>query len=146
VTAAGAAPAAAGAVILFDLLAARLLFTATEAGVWILGRPLDWECSMRRIGLLCPTCGMTRSMVLAIHGEWTSAWHVAPGGPLVVAGMLILAGALLGLGWLDRAGRNGEALVLRNSILRGSLGYAAVTCAIWMVAWAVRFSMAWPGR
>ena len=141
-----AAPAAAGAVILFDALAARLLLSADEAGVSFLGRPLDWQCSLRRVGLLCPTCGLTRSAVLALHGQWARAWRVAPGGPVFTAGLLGLAIALLLLAALERWGFAPLDGRLRRSIRGGGLAYAAVAVAVWIGGWAVSFAAAWPGR
>ena len=86
----------AGAIILLDAVAARLALTADDTGVYVFGHPIAWECALRRIGLPCPTCGMTRSVVMALHGEIARAWHTAPGGPVLAAGSLMAAVALLG--------------------------------------------------
>ena len=88
---------AAGVLILLDAIAARVVLTADEACVYVFGHAIAWECAWRRAGLPCPTCGMTRSVVMALHGEIGRAWHVAPGGPVLAAGLLAVAAALLGL-------------------------------------------------
>lgn len=139
-------PAAVGAVILFDALGARLTLGADEASVWFLGRPLDWQCSLRRAGLPCPTCGLTRSVVLALHGQWARSWRVAPGGPVFTAGLLGLAIALLLSAILERWSLPPLAGRFRRSIRRGGLAYAAAALAVWIGGWAVSFAAAWPGR
>lgn len=131
--------------ILLDALAARLLLGANEATVTFLARPLTWQCSLRRLGLPCPTCGMTRSMVLALHGEWVRAWQVAPGGPVLTAGLLAVATALLLLAMLEQFDLRGLAGGLRLSIRRGGLVYACFACIVWIGGWAFRFAAAWPG-
>jgi len=145
VTGGSAAPAAAGAVILLDALAARLALGASETGVSILGRPVAWQCSLRRVGLPCLTCGMTRSVVLALHGQWARAWQVAPGGPVLTAGLLALAVALLLLAVLERWNWPKLAAGVRRLIRRGGLAYAAAAVVVWFAGWAVSFAAAWPG-
>lgn len=53
------------------------------------------HCVLR--GLLgekaCPGCGLTRSVVLVLHGGWGEAWDVHPAGFLVAA--LCLAGLIV---------------------------------------------------
>lgn len=125
----------AGAIMLLDALAARLALTADEARVYVLGHPITWECAMRRMGLPCPTCGMTRSVVLALHGEIARAWHVAPGGPVLAAGVLTMALVLLVSrfrcapwpGWVRASG----------------MVYAAAATLIWLGGWAAQFAQAW---
>jgi hypothetical protein len=120
--------------VLVDALAARLILTADAARVYVLGRPIEWECAMRRVGLPCPTCGMTRSIVMALHGDVAQAWKMAPGGPVLLAGSLLAAiilliSALRGAP-LPRWVRTGGAL------------YAAAAVAIWLGGWAEQFRLA----
>jgi hypothetical protein len=122
--------AAIGAVILLDALAARLLLSADENHVYFLGRALNWVCAFReKFGLPCPTCGMTRSMVLALHGDFLTAWTVAPGGPVLLAGLVAIGCALL-LAAFTR--------VRGAAILRGSAVYGSVAIAIWLGGWVSR--------
>jgi hypothetical protein len=84
-----------GAALVASLVVVRSLASATESTVFWMGRELHWECSFRRqFGIPCPTCGMTRSVLLTLHGSWRSALEVNPGGLLLVLGVLMLAAAL----------------------------------------------------
>src|SRR5580658_2275165 len=102
-----------GSVILADALAARCLLRADEEHVFVLGQPIAWVCALRaHFGLPCPTCGLTRSVVMSLHGEFARAWRMAPAGPVVVVGMIAFAFALLALAWLQGASAPGwEAYV-----------------------------------
>jgi hypothetical protein len=101
---------------------------------------------MRRIGLLCPTCGMTRSVVLALHGEFARAWQMAPAGPVVVAGLLAAAICLLALAALRRLGETDAAAAAGRWIRRGGLAYAGAAAILWIGGWAVRLAVMWPGQ
>lgn len=125
----------AGAIMLLDALAARLALTADDARVYVFGRPIAWECALRRIGLPCPTCGMTRSVVLALDGEIARAWHVAPGGPVLAAGVLAMALVLL----VSRFRRAPWPSWVRA----GGVAYAAAATLIWLGGWAAQFAQAW---
>jgi hypothetical protein len=130
------AAASVGAVIWLDALLVRLLFHADETAVWMLGRKIPWVCSMRTVfGLPCPTCGMTRSMILSLQGEFRSAWQVAPGGLAATVGLLIFATALLAAavagwrGWFRPLGK-------------AALVYGAGTMAVWLGGWIFHFTAA----
>ena len=129
-------PAAAisGVIILLDALAARLALAADDVRVYIFGHQIGWECAMRRAGLPCPTCGLTRSIVMALHGEFTRAWHMAPGGPVLLAGALLAGAALLLQGV-----RGGTA---PRWVRGGALVYATAAAAIWLGGWAEQFHRA----
>jgi hypothetical protein len=125
----------AGAIILLDAAMARVALTADDIGVSVFGHRIPWECSLRRIGLPCPTCGMTRSVVMALHGEIGRAWHVAPGGPVLAAGSLILAVALLGSPFRRAAAP--------RWLRAGGVVYGAAAMLIWLGGWAAQFARAW---
>lgn len=57
-------------------------------------------------GMPCPGCGLTRAVVLAMHGDLTGSLYFHPLGLLFVIGALILA-AVDGYGWW-RSRRPGE--------------------------------------
>src|SRR5580704_19484056 len=94
-----------GCVTLADALAARWLLRADEQHVFVLGRPIAWVCTLRsRYGLPCPTCGLTRSVVMSLHGEFAAAWRMAPVGPVALFGMIAFALAMLVLALSQWAG------------------------------------------
>ena len=140
------AKTAVGALIAADLLVLRLLVSGDENGVTVAGRPLDWVCAFRRqTGLPCPTCGMTRAAMLALHGEWWRAWRMSPGGAALMAGLAAAAMVLLGLSvveWLGNA-KTGRA---ENSLRLAALVYAGGAAAVWLGGWMVQVAAAWPGH
>jgi hypothetical protein len=135
-----------GAVLLVHLAAVRFLLTADAARVYFLGRPLDWACSFHaRFGLPCPTCGMTRSVVMMLHGHPADAWRLAPGGPVAVFlafGFGVSLIALAVLRWLANPAADQVVVNLR----RWSPRFAAAGVALWTTGWAVQFAAAWTGR
>ncbi|MBD0020553.1 DUF2752 domain-containing protein [Gordonia pseudamarae] len=49
-------------------------------------------CPFRMMtGLSCPGCGLTRSWVYAVHGDWAAAFGANVFGPLLIAAVVILA-------------------------------------------------------
>jgi hypothetical protein len=139
----GLAAGTAGLIVIADELAARLSLRADESAVYIWGRPTGWACGFRsRFGLPCPTCGLTRSIVLSLHGELGRAWAVAPAGPVVVCGLVALALAMFSLA-IAQAARSGKAEARARSAIRyGTLVYAAAAVIVWIGGWAASFTAA----
>ena len=139
----GLAPAAAGAAILSQLAVLRLALDADATSVRFLGRALDWRCAMRsELGLPCPACGMTRSVVLSLHGRLAEAWDIAPGGPPVVLGLAIVALALLWLGWTQRRWQPPTGVRVARWIRRGVLAYMGAATVVWLAGWAAALAAA----
>jgi hypothetical protein len=142
---------AIGLVIWADALAARWLLRADEEHVFVLGQPIAWVCAFRdRFGLPCPTCGLTRSVVMSVHGEFARAWRMAPAGPVVVTGMVAFATAMLALAWVQGLPQGGPAprweAVMRVWIRKCAAIYAAGVLAAWLGGWAVSFQSALAAR
>jgi hypothetical protein len=136
-----------GCVTLADALAARWLLRADEEHVFVLGRPIEWVCALRsRFGLPCPTCGLTRSVVMSLHGEFARAWRMAPVGPVAVIGLLAFAIAMLALAWLQwtRPWLKTPKWEVRARVCirRGVAIYAVVALVAWLGGWAVSFRAA----
>jgi Protein of unknown function (DUF2752) len=127
-----------GVIVLLDAVAAGFALTADDTRVYVFGHAIPWECSMRRAGLPCPTCGMTRSLVMTLHGQFGRAWHMAPGGPVLLAGALLAAAVLL------VSAARGAALP--RWIKTGGVVYAAAAVLIWLGGWAGQFSRALQAR
>jgi len=120
-----------GSVIWLDALLIRLLLQANEDAVFFLGRKIEWVCGLRaRYGLPCPTCGLTRSVILTLHGELTRAWMVNPSGPVFAFGLLAAGTILLLLPLYP-----GFRLTFR----RAALAYSAAAIVFWLAEWVVRF-------
>jgi hypothetical protein len=137
-------PAFAIAFVTFaDLAAGRALLRADEARVYLAGRALDLRCAFREAtGLPCPTCGLSRSIVMSLHGDFARAWRMAPAGPAAVAGVALFAAAMLGLTFLQALGGARQASDARVWIRRGALAYAAALIAIWAGGWLNAFATA----
>src|ERR1700678_915526 len=140
-----------GCVTLADALAARWLLRADEEHVFVLGRPIEWVCALRsRFGLPCPTCGLTRSVVMSLHGEFGRAWRMAPVGPVAVIGLVAFAIAMLALAWLQWAPQGVVAprreAGARVWIRKGAAIYAMGALVVWLGGWAVSFQAALAAR
>ena len=144
-----------GCVTLADALAGRWMLRADEEHVFVLGRPIEWMCALRsRFGLPCPTCGLTRSVVMSLHGEFARAWQVAPVGPVAVIGLLAFAISMVVLAWLQwmpqRVPRWADAVKweagARVWIRKGAAIYAVGALAVWLGGWAVSFQAALAAR
>jgi hypothetical protein len=109
------------AAILAGLALAWLVAGATPEYVSVLGHPLMLGCGMKTLfGIPCPGCGMTRSVVMTLHGHLASALAVNPVGPVFLAGVLLLVASLF-------TGR----------MWRSTGYYALATAALLVVNWVV---------
>lgn len=136
-----------GSVILADALVARWLLRADEERVFVLGRPIAWVCALRsRFGLPCPTCGLTRSVVMSLHGEFARAWRMAPVGPVLVVGLLAFGMTLLGLAYFQWTGVSQRETQAKTWIRKGAMIYAAGALAVWLGGWVVSFESALAAR
>ena len=128
----------AGAGVLASLALTRLAASADEAAVSFAGRGLPWLCPLRSLfGLPCPTCGMTRSVVLSLHGEWGRAAALNPAGPLLVFGLLALGLLLLLAACSPRASRRraSTGAALPRAALIGVYAYGCLTGVVLLVHW-----------
>lgn len=133
----------AGCAVFLQGALVRLFLSADAGRVYFLGRPILWECALRsKYGLPCPTCGMTRSVVLALQGDWTAAWLLAPGGVAAVLGMMLLlcvAWALALAQWRREA--KWEAVVWIG-IRRWAPLYGVGAAVVWLAGWVWQFHAA----
>lgn len=90
------APGLSGALVLLLLGILRALASVRDGRVLVAGRELEWECWFRRLfDFPCPNCGLTRSVLLTLHGHSGAAWQMNPAGLLLVCGLVLLALALI---------------------------------------------------
>jgi uncharacterized protein DUF2752 len=127
----GFAAGVIAAVILVELAAARLALSADRGHVYLLDKTeIRAVCLFKqRFGIPCPTCGITRSVVLTLHGHTGPAWQLNPGGPIAVLSALYLSGAMLVLGFWQWTGRDNAAAAARRRIR-----FSTVTLGIVLVA------------
>jgi hypothetical protein len=82
----------AGILLFLALVVLRVAAWANASQVWLFGRQLHWGCWFKEhFGLPCPTCGMTRSVILTMHGDFHNAFLLNPAGPILIAGLILVA-------------------------------------------------------
>jgi len=82
----------AGIFLFLGLILLRVAAWADASQVWLFGRQLNWGCWFKEhYGFPCPTCGMTRSVILTMHGDFNNAFLLNPAGPFLIAGLLLVA-------------------------------------------------------
>ena len=132
----GAAAGTVGALLALQVALAGALGSATTESVSFAGRELHWGCSFREwFGIPCPNCGMTRSVLLSLHGQITEAASLNPAGPLLVLGLLLFSASMFFLMAYERRHAGAALVRVRTAITRGSLAYAAMMLAVWMGHW-----------
>lgn len=133
---AGFAATVLGAMMLLELLAISVAFTADSDFVYFFGRRITVACAARqRYGVPCPTCGLTRGFVLTVHGRLGEAWRLSPTGPLAVGGILGMSMVLLIFASLERRRTPAQLAGIRRWVQTGALAYAGMATLIWVCSW-----------
>lgn len=82
--------------VLADIASLTLQPMGAEWVAWPTGGRFGDTCAMiTATGLPCPQCGMTRSWVHGIRGDWVAAWGYNPAG--LTLWMWLNAGGIVGL-------------------------------------------------
>jgi hypothetical protein len=137
----GFASAAVGVLLLAQMAASRILLRATASGVALLGDSLSGECLFRRLtGRPCPTCGMTRSIVLTLNGQIGAAWRVNFAGPAWVLAVSTVAFGLLWLAWRQSSGGADRAVATRRRVRLLAMTQGAVFGALLATHWICAIS------
>jgi hypothetical protein len=133
----GRVPGLCGALLIAQLFVLRAVAATRADSVTLFGRALPWGCWFRQhFGLPCPLCGMTRSVVLTLHGQINLALQLNWAGPLLVAGLLLFALALIALMLCALAPRTRAFASRLQSLLRfGANAYAALFLFVLMAHW-----------
>jgi hypothetical protein len=128
----GFVPVVIAAILLLQLAAVYALLTADHDTVYVDGRPIHVACSFKQhFGIPCPACGMSRSVVLTLHGDVGTASSLNPGGPLGVLLTLYFSAAMLWLG-LRRSDRTVRVIQWSTACL--GMVLIAVMCVHWVAA------------
>jgi hypothetical protein len=118
---------AAAAALVLLLAGARVVLDATREWVFVLGHRLDLPCLVKQtFGIPCPACGITRSVVLSLHGRLGDALAVNPAGALFALGLVLLAVGLLVVARYERFGA---------TFRRFFVSYGSATLAVMLVHW-----------
>lgn len=134
----GLAPLAAASLLILGVAALRFLFAADATHSWFMGRTFGSACWFRaHYGIPCPNCGMTRSLILAAHGEYARSLRLAPGGAALVPAAL-LTGLMLGaFGTAMSWGRPSATRRLREALRITVVACAGLSASVWLGGWAV---------
>ena len=133
----GFVPGLCGVLLLAPLFVLRLVASADADSVTFAGRALHWGCWFRQhFGVPCPLCGMTRSTLVTLHGQINLALQLNWAGPVFVAGLLLLALALLGVMLCAQTPRARTLLPRLERALRlGATAYAALFIVVLFAHW-----------
>jgi len=122
--------------LLGELAAARIFLDADREGVTVAGVPWRTACAFKqRFGIPCPACGMTRSVVLTLHGDISTAVELNPGGPVIVFGLLYFSAAMIVLALRQSVRPSREPAVAKRFIQwsTAAVGFAliSIVCVHW---------------
>lgn len=118
------------------VIALALVLEVREQRVFlpILNFPLPESCWFKRLtGLGCPGCGLTRSVICLVHGNFLGAWDFNPGGYLFLLLIVVQFPYRIAQIWRIHCGF--APWCLTNATL-GAVGAAsAVLFVQWIIRW-----------
>jgi hypothetical protein len=121
---------------LLHLVLPALLLTADADFVYFRGKALPEMCPFRTaFAIPCPTCGMTRGAVLALHGRLGESAAVNASAPVLVGAVLLLGVLLMLAGIFRMTGRDRGSDVTAKWIHHAGVAGGAA----WMVLMAVNW-------
>jgi hypothetical protein len=133
---AGSAPGLTGALLLLQLAIVRAAASATPERAYLFGRELHWDCWFKqRLGFPCPTCGMTRSVLLSLHGQFGEAAQVNPAGLLLVLGLVLFSLALIFLMFYRQGRTSLAAGAVHRRIRLGASVYGSLLVVVLFAHW-----------
>jgi hypothetical protein len=133
---AGSAPGLVGALLLLQLGLVRAFASATTERAYLAGHALNWGCWFRdHFGIPCPTCGMTRSVLLSLQGQFTEAARLNPAGPLLVVGLVALSLSLIFLMFYRQGHASLAAGAVHRRIRIGASVYGSLLVVVLFAHW-----------
>jgi hypothetical protein len=129
-----------GVMSLLSLLIINLITSATVSKVWFFGQETHIGCWFKeKFQTPCPLCGLTRSVILTLHGNLGEAFQMHIGGPLAVFGILIFGFAMLAFALPERFNKfNDPARNRELKALTAITIYFAIITFISLVYWLLR--------
>lgn len=138
---AGATAGLVGALVLLQLGLLRALTSATTAEVFVAGHKLGWGCWFKeRFGIPCPMCGMTRSVLLTLHGQVDQAWHLNPAGVVFLVGLVLFTAAMFLLMVQQQTHARPAVNKTVRQIRIWTTAYGAMFVAVLLLHWVVEVS------
>ena len=132
----GSAPGLVGALVLLQLCVLRAVASAATGRTFLFGRELHWDCWFKqRTGFPCPTCGMTRSVLLTLHGQPGAAMQLNPAGLLLVCGLILFSLSMLFLMLYRQRRTSLDAGLLHRRLRLASSAYGALFIAVLILHW-----------
>jgi hypothetical protein len=137
----GALPGFVGALLLAQLVALRAVATATPEQVFVFGRELAWGCLFQRaFGVPCPICGMTRGVLLTLHGHVTDALRVNPAAPVLTLGVVLFALAMIFVALYQRTHAPLQVGKLHARVRVTARAYALALVTLLLAHWLIELS------
>ena len=135
----GLAAGVVGAVLLLQLTLVRLLATADVNHVSLLGHELHWGCWFKQLfGIPCPACGMTRSVILTLHGQLKPAFQMNAAGPVGVLGLILFSVMMLFLMMRQQNPAGRGLQTIERQIRLWTPVYGAMLVMILFAHWLVK--------
>lgn len=133
---AGSAPGLVGALLLLQLAIVRLFASATPQRAYLFGRALHWDCWFKqKFAVPCPTCGMTRSVLLTLQGQFTEAAQLNPAGLLLVIGLVVFSLALIFLMFYRQRRTSLAAGAVHRRVRLGASVYGSFLVVVLFAHW-----------
>jgi hypothetical protein len=84
-----------GIIFLLPFILIRFTAFATNKETWFFGQKIHIGCWFKEsFGYDCPFCGLTRSAILTLYGEFSSAFQLNAFVPFFILGVLLLSFAI----------------------------------------------------
>ena len=133
---AGSAPGLCGALLLLQLGIVRAFASATAERAYFAGYELNWGCWFRdHFGLPCPTCGMTRSVLLSLQGDFAEAARLNPAGLLLVVGLVVFSLSMIFLMFYRQRHAGLAAGAMHRRIRIGASVYGSLLVVVLFAHW-----------
>lgn len=131
-----------GALVLLQLVIVRALASVRDGRVFVAGRELHWGCWFARtFDFPCPTCGLTRSVLHTLHGEFGAAWQLNPAGLFLVCGLVLLGLALIFLSFHRRRHTPAASGAVHRRIRIYTKAYAHLLVAVLFAHWITEIAV-----
>jgi len=127
-----------GLFLLLQLIFFRIVSTANLNYVSLFGHELHWGCWFKQLtGMPCPACGMSRSVILTLHGHFGQALQMNAAGPFAVLGLVITAAGLVFLGTRQNSSSESSTR-LKDHLRVFCLVYSSALLAIVLANWITK--------